>query len=148
MKRSIGAAIAALTLALAACGGEAANGDTSGAEEAQTVLKRTVSTLVEAAAPGADTSDMQVEKLTCTDSAAPDRVMFRITHSGLQSPDTGTSLRTLETEIQRLGMFPELDTNIPAQEIGFRGNGLRGNVAVRTSGAVQITASTECHEDG
>lgn len=147
MKKSIGAAVAALALTLAACGGEPASGDVSGAEEAQTALQRAVSTFAEAAAPGADTSELPIEKLTCTDSADADRVMFRITQAGLQSPDTGASLRTLETEIQRLGMVAELDTNIPAQEIGFRGNGLRGSVAVRTSGAVQITASTECHDD-
>lgn len=147
MKKTIGAALATLALTLSACGSEPANGNGTGAEEAQSQLTKTVSTLVEAAVPGADVSDLTAEKLTCTDSSTADRIMFRITRTGLRSTDTGASLRQLETEIQRLGMSPELDTNMPAQEIGFRGNRMRGNVEVRTSGAVAITASTDCYED-
>lgn len=147
MKLTIGTAVAAMALTLTACGGESANGSDSGAQEAQAQLTSTVATLVEAAVPGADVSDLTPEKITCTDSSAADRIMFRITRSDLTSTDTGASLRQLETEIQRLGMSPELDTNIPAQEIGFRGNNMRGNVEVRTSGAVKVTASTDCYAD-
>lgn len=148
MKRTIGTALAALALAaLPSCGNDAPAGATdSGAEQAREALSSTVATLVEAAVPGADISGFTTEELTCTDSAAPDRIMFRMNGSGLTSKDTGKSFQRLQRSIKDLDMTADLDRNIPAQEIGFRGDSIRGNVIVRTTGSVSISATTDCYD--
>lgn len=146
MNRTIGAAFAALALTLCACGSSPASGSDRGATEVLDMLDTAVESLTEAAAPGTDTSDFVTETLPCTDSASPDRIMYRTTARDLRSEDTGKSLQQLEKEIQRLGMAVELDRAIPAQEIGFWGNGLRGSVVVKTTGTVNIVATTDCHD--
>lgn len=146
MNRTFGAALAALALAITACGSTPASGSSSGADDAKALLDSAVSTLTEAAAPGANTSGFTTETLACTDSSSTDRIMFRTTGKDLHSTDTGKSLERLQEEIERLGMTAQLDRAIPAQEIGFRGNGLRGNVVVKVTGTVSITATTDCHD--